>query len=184
MLQPYLLLGTILKPQGVRGEVKLRHETGDPARFAGLTTVYLKNGDAYAPVAVLSARASGGEAFLTLEGVADRDAAEALRGRELYVDRAHARPLAQGEVFIADMLGMKAVDTNGRDIGTLTNVLQNGGADVLVFQTPYGPMMAPFLKRLVREMDVHAGRMVLDAQTLPEVALYENRNPDDLPGDV
>lgn len=180
MLQPYLLLGTIVKPQGVRGEVKLRHETDDPARFTDLTTVYFKKGEQYLPMAVTDARVSGNDAFLTLEGVNDRDAAEALRGQAVYIDRAHARELGEGEVFIADMLGMRAVDTEGREVGTLTDVLQNGATDVLVFHTPRGSMMAPFLKRLVVELDAAAGRMVLDAKTLPEVALYENSDTDDL----
>lgn len=180
MLQPYLMLGTIVKPQGVRGEVKLHHETGDPERFYDLDQVFLRQGDAYTPIRVLSARVSGWDAFLTLEGVADRDAAEALRGREVYIDRAHARELAENEVFIADLIGVEAVDTQGRAVGTLRDVLQNGGTDVLVFNTPRGPMMAPFLKRLVREVDVNAGRMVLDAEVLPEVALYENSDTDNL----
>lgn len=180
MLQPYLLLGTVVKPQGVRGEVKLRHES-DPDRFAALQTVYLRQGEAYAPVRVLAARAVGGEAFLTLENVQSRDAAEALRGREVYVDRAHARPLAEGEVFVADLLGLTAVDETGREVGVLADVLQNGGADVLVFRTPRGSMMAPFLKRLVTAVDAQAGVLVLDSRVLPEVALYEDRDPDPVP---
>ena len=83
-------------------------------------------------------------------------------------------------MFIADLIGVSAVDTAGKAVGTLRDVLQNGGTDVLVFDTPRGSMMAPFLKRLVREVDVIAGRMVLDADVLPEVALYENSDPDDL----
>jgi 16S rRNA processing protein RimM len=181
MLTPYLLLGTVARPQGLSGEVKLRHETDDPARFAELTTVYLRRGEAYEPIAVTGARVSGGAAYLTLTGVADRDAAEALRGAELYVDRAHARRLAENEVFVADLPGVRAEDADGVYVGTLTDVLQNGGADVLVFATPHGPMMAPFLKRLVTALDVNAGRMVLDRRTLTEVAYYENRNSDDLP---
>ncbi|HNW86651.1 MAG TPA: ribosome maturation factor RimM [Candidatus Limiplasma sp.] len=180
MLNPYLLLGTIVKPQGIRGEVKLRHETDDPERFNDLTTVFLKNGDAYVPVQVLAARVNGDDAFLTLEGICDRDAAETLRNQNVYIDRAHARKLGEGEAFIADMLGLTAVDGEGRAVGTLSNVLQNGGTDILVFDTPRGVMMAPFLKRLVRELDVAAGRMVLDAQALAEVALYENSDPDHL----
>ncbi len=180
MLTPYLLLGTVVKPQGVRGEVKLRHETNDPSRFTELETIYLRRGDAYEPVSVVSARVSGDAAFLTLEGVDDRDAAEALRGEALYVDREHARRLAENEVFVADLLGVRAEDGAGNEIGTVADVLQNGGTDVLVFRTPRGTMMAPFLKRLVTGLDVSAGRMVMDAQTLSEVALYENSDSDDL----
>ena len=174
MLQPYLLLGTIVKPQGVRGEVKLHEETGDPGRFETLTTVYFQNGEHYTPIRVLEARIAGTDVFLTLEGVADRDAAEALRNRDVYIDRANARELDEGEVFIVDMIGIQAVDTHGNLVGTLRDVLQNRGTDVLVFDTPRGSMMAPFLKRLVLQIDVHERRMVLDERVIPEVALYEN----------
>lgn len=184
MQKPYLLLGTIVKPQGVRGEVKLHAETDDPDRLATVTTLYTKTGETYTPLQVLGARVTGGDVYLTLSGVDDRDAAETLRGQAVYIDRAHARPLAENEAYIADMLGMRAEDSQGRPVGTLSDVLQNGGTDVLVFQTPRGPMMAPFLKRLVRSLDTRAGVMVLDSQVLPEVAVYENSDSDDLPGDV
>ena len=181
MLKPYLLAGTIVKPQGVRGEVKLHHETDDPDYLCTLGTLYAKRGDAYAPIAVESGRVSGGDVYLTLAGVTDRDAAEKLRGTELYIARADARPLAECEMFIVDMIGMRAVDTDGREIGTLKDVLQNGGADVLVFDTPRGGMMAPFLKRLVKKLDAQAGVMLLDSAVLPEVAFYENSDPDPVP---
>jgi len=180
MLNPYLLVGTIVKPQGIRGEVKLHPETDDPERFLDLKEAYLRRGDVYEPVTILSARVSGGEAFLTLPGVTDRDAAEKLRNLSVYVDRAHARQLSDNEMFIADLLGVKATDGEGREIGTVTDVLQNRGTDVLVFATPRGPMMAPFLKRLIVSLSPADGRMVLNAQTLAEVALYENSDSDDL----
>ena len=89
MLNPYLLVGTIVKPQGIRGEVKLHPETDDPERFLDLKEAYLRRGDVYEPVTILSARVSGGEAFLTLPGVTDRDAAEKLRDQAVYIDREH-----------------------------------------------------------------------------------------------
>jgi len=177
-MKDHLLLGTIVKPQGLGGEVKLRHETGDATRFFELENALLKRTGALTPVRVLSARLSGGDVFLTLEGVEDRDAAEKLRGAELYVDRENARPLRAGEVFIADLIGLAAVDTQGNAIGTLTDVLQPGGTDVLVFSTPEGPMMAPHLKKLVK--DITKDRIVLDEAVLPEVCVYENRRADDL----
>ena len=178
-MNEYLLVGTIVKPQGLKGEVKLRHETGDTSRFLALKTAWMKQGERYAPVRVLSARLSGADVYLTLEGVNDRDAAEKLRGTELYVDRAHARKLEDGEVFIADLIGLLAVDTQGNEIGKLTDVLQPGGTDVLVFQTPEGPLMAPHIKRLVKEITQE--HIMLDETVLPEVSVYENRRADDLP---
>jgi len=178
-MKEYLLLGTIVKPQGLNGEVKLHEETGDPARFLTLQTAWMKQGADYAPVRVLSARLSGADVFLTLEGVADRDAAEKLRGAQLFVDRAHARKLCKNEVFVADLIGLAVVDTKGNAIGTLTDVLQPGGTDVLVFHTPEGSLLAPHLRKLVKS--VTKDRMVLDETVLVEVGVYENRRTDDLP---
>lgn len=184
MLKPYLLLGEIVRPQGIRGEVKVRHYTDDPERFAELDTVYREDNGAYLPLTVTGSRAQGDDVFLTLEGVADRDAAEALRGTRLYIDRDHARELGEDEVFIADLLGARVVDTAGREVGTIRDVLHAGGADVFALDTPYGGMMMPALKAVIRQMDVAGGRVVLDREKLREVAVYENRDPDDFPGDV
>ncbi|MEG2317026.1 MAG: ribosome maturation factor RimM, partial [Clostridia bacterium] len=119
MKQAYLLLGEIVRPQGIRGEVKLRHYTDDPGRFEELSSVWVKRGERYEPIQVMGARVNGDTVYLTIAGVEDRNAAEKLRGEKLYIDREHARELTQDEVFIADILGATAYDTQGGTIGTL-----------------------------------------------------------------
>ena len=176
MKQPYLLLGEIVRPQGIRGEVKVKHYTDDPYRFEDLETVYLKRAGAYEPVGVISARVQQDDVFLLLSGVADRNEAEKLRGVQLWVDRAHARDLSEDEVFIADILGAKAYDTKGNEIGTLKDVLTPGGVDVFVFDTPRGTLMTPALKTVLLTLDADNGRIVLDEERLQEVALYEDRH--------
>lgn len=176
MKQAYLLLGEIVRPQGIRGEVKLKHYTDDPERFLALETVYRQEGAGYAPMAVTGARVQKDDVYLTLEGVDDRNAAEKLRGLKLWVDRAHARELSEDEVFIADILGAKAYDTQGAELGTLKEVLTPGGVDVFVFDTPRGTLMVPALKTVLLTLDAEAGRIVLDESRLSEVALYEDRD--------
>lgn len=153
MKQPYLLLGEVVKPQGIRGEVKVRHYTDDPSRFTALKTVYRKNGSEYTPIKVLGARVQKEDVFLKLEGVTDRDQAEALRGCELWVDRANARELDEDEVFIADILGAHAFDTKGNEIGVLTDVFNTGSTDVFTFKVPGGTLMVPCLKTVMLVMD-------------------------------
>lgn len=184
MLHPYLLIGEIVRPQGIRGEVKVRHFTDDPHRFQGLPSAFMKTGDSYAPVTITGCRVQKDDVFLTLEGVLDRNEAEKWRGVTLYIDRANARELSEDEVFIADILGATAFDTKGNRIGTLTDVLAPGGVDVFVFDTPQGPMRMPALKAVLLTLDAENGRIVLDEQKLPEVALYEHSDPDAVPGDV
>ncbi len=171
-LDAYLLIGTVIKPQGVKGEVKVKPETDDPARFLELTQVYVREGAGYATRAMTCTRVHDGFVYLQFAGASDRDAAEALRGLVLYIDRAHATALPQDAEFICDLLGCEAFDQEGQRIGKLVDVLQPGANDVYVLDTPRGELMLPALKRVVLSVDVRAKRMVLDAAALAEVGVY------------
>lgn len=175
MQAEYLQIGEIVKPQGIRGEVKLRAMTSDMSRYARLETVYLKEGKNYVPRKVLKGRSYDGFAFLTLEGVTDRNQAEMLRGVEVYVDREHAIELDEDENFISDLEGLEAYDTQGNHIGTLVEVLTpNQICDVYRFETPRGDMMIPALRRVVKEVDLDEEKIILDENVLPEVAVWED----------
>lgn len=90
MALAYLMIGEVLRPQGVRGEMKVRPYAADPDMFLEWTTLYLQQGESYLPRKAHCSRVHDGFAYLTLEGVTDRDGAEALRGTQLWIDRAHA----------------------------------------------------------------------------------------------
>ena len=110
MKHDYLLLGEVVRPQGIHGEVKLRHYTDDPERFLDLTIVYREREGRYEPIGVLGARVREDDVFLMLEGVADRNAAEALRGKsfgELFGDfftQMNGRPMTEAEQAALDAL--------------------------------------------------------------------------------
>ena len=172
MLTPYLIVGEILKPQGVRGEIKVRPITKDPDRFFDLDRVYLKQGERYEARGAHCVRVHDGFAYITLQGVNDRDAVEGLRGMLLYVRREDATALSADENFICDLVGVTAYDRAGNRIGRLREVLQPGANDVYVFDTPRGEMLLPALRRVVLEVDVQNARMVLDEEALPQLAVY------------
>jgi len=173
MLDDYLIIGEILKPQGIRGELKLRPLTDDPARFEGLERVFLKRGQGFEPVDIRVARIAQDAVYLFMEGVGDRDAAEALRGTPLYIDRAHAVKREEDAEFICDLIGCKAVDTCGNAVGVLREVLQPGGNDVYRFETPKGFLMLPALRRVILEVDVSRKHMLLDAERVMEMGVWE-----------
>ena len=164
MLSEYLMIGEITKPQGVRGEVKVRPCTCDPDRFEGLETVYIEKDGGYAPLRVAVNRIGGDAVFMNIEGVADRDTAEKLRGTLLYIDRAHAVELDGDSNFITDLYGLRGVVDDGRDLGELTDVMQPGGNDVYVFNGPLGEVLVPALKSVVMAVDLQAGQMRLDGR--------------------
>ena len=173
MLSEYLLIGQVLRPQGIKGQVKVRPDTDDPERFLDLETVYLKKGEAYEPVSVdeISVRDDGVD--LRLANAQSRDEAEKQRNLLLYVDRAHAVELGEDETFICDLIGCKAVDTQGNELGTVKDVLQPGGNDVYVIKTPKGEMLLPALKHVIPTVDVEKGVIIIDEKRLPEVAVCD-----------
>lgn len=173
MADGMIRIGEIVRPQGIRGEVKV--DTGNAQKLAQLERVYVGEPGALAPRAVLKGRAGDGCAFLLLEGVGDRNAAEALRGRGVYIDRGHAFALGEDENFVSDLVGLTAVDTQGRELGRLREVLSpNAVCDVYAFDTARGDMMIPALKRVVVRVDLDAGQIVLDERVLPEVAVWQD----------
>ena len=98
-------LGQILKPQGIKGEVKFDAFTDDLSRFSYLKQAFFRKGGNYEPVEVEAARVDARYAYLKLKGYDDRNAAEALRGTLLYIDRAHAARLPEGAYYTVEKSG-------------------------------------------------------------------------------
>lgn len=171
MLNPYLLIGEVLRPQGIKGLVKVRPDTDDPNRFLSLSHVFVQGKDGYleTPVEDVSVREDG--VYLRLSGAQDRNAAEKQRGTMLYIDRANARPLDEDETFICDLIGCAVVDSRGNTLGKVTDVLQPGGNDVYVIQTPRGEMLLPALKFVIPQVDAANGTVTVDETRLKEVAV-------------
>ena len=167
--------GEIVTTHGIKGEVKLRAMSSDPDRYARLESVYLLKKGEYVEYKVKKGRCNDGFAVLLLDGVKDRNEAELLRGVKVFVDREHAIELDEDENFVVDLIGLTAVDTQGNEIGELVDVLSpNQICDVYVFDTPRGEMMIPALRRVVVEVDLDEGKIVLDEEVLPEVAVWED----------
>ncbi|MEF9894159.1 MAG: ribosome maturation factor RimM [Clostridia bacterium] len=169
-----LVIGEILKPQGVHGEVKVRPITCNPMRFADLTQALFEEGSGFVPVNLYCTRIDPDAVYLKIEGIKDRDDAEKVRGKFLYVDRAHAIRLPKDAEFICDLVGCRATDDEGVDYGTLTEVMQPGAGDVYVFKGPLGEVLVPALKRVILDVDVEKKKILLSAAQLKQVAVFED----------
>ena len=167
----YLRVGQIVRVHGVHGDVKIIPLTDDPARFRQLKTAYLETtAGAYAPVAVTSARFLPDAVLLHLEGYDSVERAETLKNVYLCVSRDNAVKLRKDTYFIVDLIGCETFDTNGKAYGKLTDVLETGAHDV--YEIDGGKLLVPALKKLLREVDVENGRIVLDADVLEEVGCF------------
>lgn len=175
MLAEYLVIGEVLKPQGLHGEVKVRPITHDDNRYLDLTRVYLKQDGDYTAREVKCERLHDGFAYLRFPGIDDRDAAENLRGQLLYVHRDDAIKLPEGMHFISDMIGCAVVNTDGKTIGALKDVLTPGSNDVYVLDTKMGEVLLPALHSVVLDVDVYSKRITVHEERMQEVAVYPEK---------
>ncbi|MBQ8082314.1 MAG: 16S rRNA processing protein RimM [Clostridia bacterium] len=174
MPDPYIEIGEVLRPHGVMGLVKVRPDTEDAERFLALDHVFVQAEGRYVrqPVSEIAVHGDG-YVYLRLNGAETRDEAEKQRGRFLYVDRANARKLPEGEWFICDLKGCEVRDTLGTHLGVLTDVLSPGANHVFVVKTGKGNMLVAAMKFVIVSVDVEQKLIVLDEKRLPEVAVYE-----------
>lgn len=171
----YLLIGTVLKPQGIRGECKIKPYAARVGLFSSWKTLFLERDGVYSPVPLKVTRIHEGFVYARLGDSASADDAEAFRGRDLYIDRAHAAPPEEGGFYIADLIGCEASDEEGRPVGTLTDVLQYGSVDTWVFKTPSGAsLMAPALLSVFPQVDSEKGKILVCAEKLQEVAVLDD----------
>lgn len=161
-------IGIILKPQGIKGELKIEPLTDNPDRFKKLKTVVIEA----TRYEVLSSRVGSDAVYLSLVGV-DRSVAETLRQKYIEVDRAEAVKLPKDRNFIIDIIGCKVVSED-TEFGIITDILQHGSADVYVVKKGKAEFMFPALKKVVLSVDVENKTVTVDGAALSEVAVYED----------
>jgi len=155
----YLVIGRVVAPRGVRGELKIAIETDDPERFHLLDEVYL--GEGLVQIKVKRARLHGRQAWLQLEGIEDRATAEQWRDAYVYVPIEQALPLAEGEFFYYQIEGLTAITVEGKELGRVIEVLPTGANDVYLVQGDDGEILLPALKEVIVRIDLDAGVMVV-----------------------
>lgn len=158
-------MGRIARPHGVRGELLVEVRTDEPEqRFAAGTTLAttLRSGER-AALTVTSARPHGARLLVRFAAVADRDAAEALRGALLTVDSATLPPPSDPDEFYDHQLeGLSAQLADGTVIGVVTDVVHGPGNELLVIARDGGEeLLVPFVRDIVPTVDLDAGRLVL-----------------------
>ncbi|MBQ8200408.1 MAG: 16S rRNA processing protein RimM [Clostridia bacterium] len=169
----YLMIGEVLKPQGIKGEVKIKPYAANHDDFRRWKTLYIKQGAFFQPIKSRCSRVHDGFVYATLGESVSMEDAEKLRGMQLYIDRAHANPLEADEVYISDLIGCEGIDEEGKSIGILQDVLQHGVVDVYVFKAKGCSVMAPALKAVFPLVDVAEKRISVVREKLDEVAVWE-----------
>ena len=158
-----ILVGRIHGAFGVRGEVKLESLTEPQGNLLRYQPWILRDAAGRErEISGAKGRPGGRGLIGTLPGIEDRDAADALRGAELYVVRGALPPPKDGEFYWIDLEGLRVSNLEGVDFGTVAHVFSNGANDVLVTRGDRERMIPWVRPDYVRELDFESGRIVVD----------------------
>ena len=161
-----LVVGRVGRPHGIRGDLTVQVHTDDPdLRFAAGSVLATEPADR-GPLTVSSSRWHSGRLLVTFEGYDDRVSAEDLRGTLLVMDSAEVGPPEDPDEFHDyQLVGLEVRTVGGEPVGVVADVLHQG-QDLLVVQRlsdrSGDPILVPFVGAIVPEVDVAAGRLVID----------------------
>lgn len=163
-----IVIGEVLKPQGIRGEVKVRPLLDDIADMRAFRRVFIGG----AEYKVLSCRSDAQAAYLALSGVADRNAAEALRGKAVEALRADAPALEEGRYYIVDIVGCAVFTDAGERLGEIADVLP-AHTDVYVLTDGEAEYLFPAADGVILDVDVENKRITVSKKRIAQVMVAQ-----------
>ncbi|MCB1516229.1 MAG: ribosome maturation factor RimM [Hyphomicrobiaceae bacterium] len=165
-----VLMGRIGAAHGIKGEVRIKSHTEDPADIAAYGP--LTDGTGKEQFEIVASRLSKGMVIARLKGVTDRNQAERLNGTDLYVARAVLGATENEDEFLqADLIGLEVREPDGRRIGQIKAILNYGASDILdVSLDEGGTALFPFTRAIVPDIFIEHGFVTLVA---PEETVVE-----------
>lgn len=156
-----IVLAHVASAHGIKGDVVVRAHTGDPEALADYGPLTDASGQRQFEITNLRVTAKG--VVVRFKGIADRTAAEALRGLELYVERAALPAAADGEYYHVDLVGLAAVSADGTVVGRVVAVQNFGAGEMLEIKRPDAKETeyVPFTDTFVPTVDIAGGRVTV-----------------------
>jgi len=157
-----LLVAKIVRPHGVRGELKIEIHSDTADRFAkGRELILVEPAGRPRPVRIEASREVRGGRLLKLEHCDSRDAAEGLRGASLEIERQAAPPAPEGSFYHFELVGCRCRDQVAGELGTVVDVEDNGGGILLRVEGEGSTLMVPFVEDFLLAVDVERGEIAL-----------------------
>lgn len=154
-----IVLGQIVAPHGVRGDLRIMPLTANVQLFYELDYLLLPDGRR---LHIVNARPHKNLILTRVKEVSSIEEAEALRGQKVAVLRKNLPELPEGRYYIGDLLGLPVVDENDAPLGVLKDILQNGSADVYVIQPPQGKeILVADIPENIRKIDLPGHKIVV-----------------------
>ena len=161
-MEDLLQVGIIASTHGVRGEVKVYPTTDDPRRFRRLKEVVLDTGKEKMNLEIEGVKFFKQFVILKFKGLDNINDIEKYRQKSLYVTRKNAVRLQRDEYFIADLIGLKVQDEDGKELGTVKDVIETGANDVYVVEMTDGKeLLLPAIKQCILNVDLEQQTMTV-----------------------
>lgn len=158
-----IVIGKIVAPHGVRGDIRIMPLTEKPEQFLDLDYLFLKDNR---KLTIKNARFHKRMVLVTTEEINDMNTAELLRNQEVLINAEDLPELDEGKFYVADLIGLPVYDEQGTKIGTFKDSLSTGSNDVYIISVPGAKdILLPALKIYVKEINLVEKRIVV---TLPE----------------
>ena len=157
-----VVMGRVTAPFGVKGWVKIYALTAQPGNLCDYPVWWLGRDGDWREMQVTAAKVHGNTLVAQFAGVADREAAIALKGLEVAVPREQLPGAAEDEFYWADLIGLAVVNGEGVGLGTVQSLIETGANDVLVVRDGEVERLLPFVDAVVRKVDVPAGRIEVE----------------------
>jgi 16S rRNA processing protein RimM len=155
-----ILLAAVIGAQGLKGAVRVKTFTADPDALGAYGALHDASGKRYEIAAFRVSKP--GEAVMSFAGIGDRNAAEALKGTELFVARAALPQTGEDEFYHADLIGLEAFDSEGRRVGTISAIHNFGAGDVIAIHRADGDeVLLAFSRETVPQIDIEGGRVTI-----------------------
>ena len=162
-----LIIAQVLKPQGIRGELKIKTFTDAPENVKAFKTLYLDN----TPYKILSFRVGNdGAAYVGLRGIPDRNTAEEMRGKFVEGEREDAPPLKEGQFYIVDVIGLSCETEEGEQLGIVTDI-SNLSADIYTIEKAGKKILFPAVKSVIKKVDLENKKLIVDKQIFNQIAV-------------
>lgn len=162
-----LVIAEVLKPQGIRGELKIKTFTDFPQDVKAFKTVYIDD----VPYKILSFRVGNdGAAYVGLRGIPDRNAAELFRGKLLEGEREDAPPLEEGQYYIVDIIGLSCETEDGEFLGTVIDI-SNLSSDIYTIEKAGKKILFPAVKGVVKKVDIQSKKLIVDKAVFEQIAV-------------
>lgn len=165
MARDDICVGVIAGAHGVRGAVRIKAFTAEPRNVAAYGPVSDESGARRFRLELQpgTGSAKAGQVIARIDGICDRDAAEALKGTRLHVPRSALPPPEADEFYHADLIGLVVESLDGEQLGRIRAIDDFGAGDMLTVQGDDGrEIVLPFTRTVVPQIDVAGGRIVAD----------------------